>query len=166
MGNNRIAPDLGMPPRSGTQECDVTCAFLHVRLPRGKDVNLHMPCGFTQYGKKDGVTVIKLKRTLYGPKQSPRAFSKYMVTKLVTCGLKQSELDPCLFIDDTVIAAMHVDDILMWSTDEDYIYHLSSLLCAEGVELEDDDDDAAAAGFLGVKLTKCDSSQMSMTQEG
>jgi len=70
-----------------------------------------------------------------------------MVAKLTTCEMKQSELDPCLFIGDTVIAVMYVDDILMCSTDDDYIYHLDSLLRAEGVELELEDDDA---GFLGV----------------
>ena len=58
---------------------------------------------------------------------------------------------------------MYVDNILMWSTDEAYIYHLGGLLRAEGVELEEEVD---AAGFLGVKLTKCKSGQMIMTQEG
>ena len=53
-----------------------------------------------------------------------------MVAKLATCEMKQSELDPCLFIGDTVIAVMYVDDILMCSTDDDYIYHLDSLLRA------------------------------------
>ena len=69
---------LGLVSKQG----DVTCAFLHVHLPEGEDVYLHMPRGFTQYGKKGGVNVIKLKRTLYGLKQSPRAFWKYMVAKV------------------------------------------------------------------------------------
>ena len=77
--------------------------------------------------------------------------------------MKQSDLDPCLFVGDTVIAVMYVDDILMWSTDEAYIYHLGGFLRAEGIELEEDDDDA---GFLGVQLTKCKSGQMIMNQEG
>ena len=57
---------------------------------------------------------------------------------------------------------MYVDDTLMWSTSEDNIFKLCGLLRAEGVELEEEDD---AAGFLGVKLTKC-GTQMTMTQEG
>ena len=41
-----------------------------------------------------------------------------MVEKLEFCGLKKSKLDPCLFIGDTVIAVMYVDDILMWYTED------------------------------------------------
>ena len=62
-----------------------------------------------------------------------------MVEKLDTCGMKQSELDPCLFIGDNVIAVMYVDDILMWSTEEDHIYTLGDQLRNEGVELEEED---------------------------
>ena len=51
-----------------------------------------------------------------------------MVAKLATCKMKQSDLDPCLFIGENVIAVMYVDDCLMWSTDEAYIYHLGGLL--------------------------------------
>ena len=84
-----------------------------------------MPRGFKQYGKNKRAKVLRLKRTLYGLKQSPRAFWKYMVEKLEACGCKQSELDPCLFIGANVIAVMYVDDILMWSTDVDNIYALA-----------------------------------------
>ena len=87
-----------------------------------------MPRGFKQYDKKGNAKVLKLKRTLYGLKQSPRAFWKYMVEKLSTCGMTQSDLDPCLFISDTVIIVMYVDDILMWSTNEDHIFKLGDSL--------------------------------------
>ena len=140
----------------------MTCAFLHAHLPEGDDVYIIMPCGFVQYDKHGNAKVLKLKHTLYGLKQSPRAFWKYMVEKLERCGMKQSELDPCLFISDTVIAVMYVDDMLMWSTSEEDIFKLCGLLRAEGVELEEEDD---AAVFLGVKLTTC-GTQMTMTQEG
>ena len=134
-----------------SKQGDVTCAFLHAHLEEGEEVYLQMPCGFKQYDKKGNAKVLKLKRTLYGLKQSPRAFWKYMVEKLSTCGMKQSDLDPCLFISDTVIIVMYVDDILMWSTNEEHIFKLGDSLRAEGVELEEEDD---AAGFLGVNMTK------------
>ena len=87
-----------------------------------------------------------------------------MVKKMANCDMVQSELDPCLFISDTVIAVMYVDDILMWSTHEDHIYALGDLLRAEGVDLEEEDD---AAGFLGVNLVKDPvTGQMIMTQKG
>ncbi|KAL7532071.1 hypothetical protein ACHAXR_006179 [Thalassiosira sp. AJA248-18] len=151
---------LGLVSKQG----DVTCAFLHAHLEEGEDVYLHMPRGFQQYDKRGNAKVLKLKRTLYGLKQSPRAFWKYMVEKLSNSGMVQSDLDPCLFIGDTVIAVMYVDDVLMWSTDTDNIYALGERLRKEGVELEEEDD---AAGFLGVKLVKSSKTgQMVMTQEG
>jgi hypothetical protein len=133
-------------------------------LPEDEEVFLQMPRGFIQRTKKGNTRVLKLKRTLYGIKQSPRAFWKFMDEKMVNCDMVQSELDPCLFISDTVIAVMYVDDILMWSTHEDHIYALGDLLQADEVDLEEEDD---AASFLGVKLVKDSTTgQMIMTQEG
>ena len=151
---------LGLVSKQG----DVECAFLHAHLEPEEKVYIDMPLGFKQYGKGGRAKVLKLKRTLYGLKQSPRAFWKYMVEKLEACDMKQSELDPCLFIGPTVIAVMYVDDMLMWSTNTDHIYALGSQLRDNGVMLEEEDD---AAGFLGVKLLKSESTgQMVMTQEG
>ena len=82
--------------------------------------------------KKNGrAKVLKLNNTLYGLKQSPRAFWKYMVEKLEKVGMKYSELDPCLFIGKTVIVVMYVDDILMWSPKEDLIFDLGNKLMKE-----------------------------------
>ena len=70
-----------------------------------------------------------------------------MVDKLGFCGLKQSKLDPCLFIGYTVIAVMYVGDILMWSTEDQDIIDLTRLLNTEDVDLEEGNDDA---GLLGL----------------
>ena len=143
---------------------DITCAFLHAHLDEGENVYLEMPQGFKQYSKNGRARVLKLKRTLYGLKQSPRAFWKYLVGKLTDVGMEQSEFDPCLFIGERVICVFYVDDVLMWSKDETYIYELSEKLRALGVELEEEGD---AAGFLGVQLKRApDTNQIMMTQEG
>ena len=86
-----------------------------------------------------------------------------MVEKLTRLGMIQSELDPCLFIGNTVIVVMYVDGILMWSTPEDHIYQLCEILCAHGIKLKEED---YSVGFLAVKLTKkYDSGHMILTQE-
>ena len=104
-----------------------------------------MPRGFTKFDKKGRAKVLRLKRCLYGLKQSPREFWKYLVEKFTACDLKQSDFDPCLFIGSKVILVMYVDDILMWSIHEKHIYELGTKLCEQGVDLEEEDD---AAGFL------------------
>ena len=70
-----------------SKQGDVTCAFLHAHLEEGENVYLEMPRGFQQYDRKGNKRVLKLKRSLYGLKQSPRAFWKYMIEKLSECQL-------------------------------------------------------------------------------
>ena len=142
-----------------SKQGDVTAAFLHADIEEGEEVYVKMPRGFERPGK-----VLKLKKTLYGLRQSPRAFWKYMVEKMEACGCMQSELDPCLFVSEHVIAVMFVDDILFWSKDEKHIHDLAMQLREQGVDLEQEDD---AAGFLGVRLEKNEETGMlEMKQTG
>ena len=60
-----------------------------------------------------------------------------MVEKLEFCCLQQSKLDPCLFIGDTIIAVMYVDDILMWSIKDQHTVDFENLLNKVGVDLEE-----------------------------
>ena len=145
---------LGLKSKQG----DVTAAFLHAKLPEDEEVYVAMPQGFQQQGK-----CLRLRRTLYGLRQSPRAFWKYLVEKMESCGMKQSSLDPCLFVGDRVTAVAWVDDLLFWSKDEKYIHELAIKLRAAGVDLKEEDD---AAGFLGVKMQKNPNGLLEMTQDG
>ena len=134
-----------------SKQGDVTAAFLHADLPDNENVYVEMPRGFRQKGKNGKHKVLKLNKTLYGLRQSPRLFWKYMVQKMEMCGMQQSKLDPCLFIGERVIAIMYVDDLIFWSRDEKHIFGIAQHLCDLGGLLEQEDD---AAGFLGVKLTR------------
>ncbi len=69
---------LGLKSMQG----DVTCAFLHADLKENKTVYVDMPMGFNQYGKNGKKMCLKLNKTLYGLRQSPRAFLKYIMVKL------------------------------------------------------------------------------------
>ncbi len=97
---------LGLKSKQG----DVSAEFLHADLEPGEEVFVEMPRGFTQPGK-----CLKLKKMLYGLRQSPRAFWKYVVEKMAICGMEQSNLDPCLFIGEKVISICYVDDLLFWA---------------------------------------------------
>ena len=138
---------LGLKSKQG----DVTCAFLHADLEPGENVYVDMPLGFSQYSKNGIRKILKLKKTLYGLRQSPRAFWKYITEKLETCGLEQSKFDPCLFVGDKVICVVYVDDLICWSKDTLEINNAALQLRDLGVDLEQEDD---AAGFLGVTLER------------
>jgi len=99
---------LGLKSMQG----DVTCAFLHADLEENETVYVDMPMGFAQYGKNGNKQCLKLKKTLYGLRQSARAFWKYITVKLEQCGPEQPKLDPCLFIGPEVICVVYVDELL------------------------------------------------------
>ncbi len=108
-----------------------------------------MPLGFTQYLKNGIQKVLKLKKTLYRLRQSPRAFWKYITEKLESSGLEQSKFDPCLFVGSNVICVVYVDDLIFWGKDTLEINKSAMQLHELGVDLEQEDD---ATGFLGVTL--------------
>jgi hypothetical protein len=125
---------LGLKSKQG----DVTATFLHELLGLNKHIYCEMPLGFR---------IPKLKKTLYGLCQSPRAFWKYLVEKMAICGMVQSKLDPCLFVGEKVIGISYVDDLIFWACYEKDIHHIAMKLREVGVDLEQETD---AAGFLGI----------------
>ena len=86
-----------------TQEGDVTAAFIYAGLGKDKKVFFDMPWWFEAKGKNGRTKVLKWFKTLYGLRQSPRVFWKYMTFKITLCGMVQSKMDPCLFIGKKVI---------------------------------------------------------------
>lgn len=92
-------------------QVDIKAAFLngeleetiHVRPPEGSDV----PAG----------TVLRLNKSLYGLKQSPRCFNKKLDKWFAMQGLKPTSADPCLYIKRTdktiLLVSVHVDDQLI-----------------------------------------------------
>ncbi len=65
---------LGLKSKQG----DVTCAFLHADLAPDETVYVAMPLGFNTKSENGKHQVLKLNKTLYGLRQSPRAFWKYI----------------------------------------------------------------------------------------
>ena len=146
---------LGLCSKQG----DVTAAFVHALIDSRADIYVAMPHGFGIKGK-----VLKLRRCLYGLKDSPRQYWLYTVEKMESCGLKQSTLDPCLFVGDKVICVIHVDDSLFWAKCEKDIAEVTERLRGEGVQLQPEDD---TAGFLGIDLRRDpETGFIEMTQTG
>jgi hypothetical protein len=96
-----------------TTQADITAAFVHAHLNQKDEVYINQPRGFWAPGTTNRSHVLKLKRALYGLKQSPRCFFQHLSKHLVMRGLKQSSFDPCLFIGHDVIVIVYVDGILL-----------------------------------------------------
>ena len=71
------------------------------------DVYVEIPRGFREEGM-----VLKLKKSLYGLRQSPRNFFEHLRKQLKQAGFEPSEADPCLFIGKGCICLTYVNDIL------------------------------------------------------
>jgi hypothetical protein len=70
---------LGLKSKQG----DITAAFVHADVEEGENIYVEMPRGFKKNRK-----VLKLKKTLYGLRQSPRAFWLYLTEKMEACGME------------------------------------------------------------------------------
>jgi Reverse transcriptase (RNA-dependent DNA polymerase) len=156
-----------------TKQVDYTAAFVHA--PIDKDPNwesmtpeeqersgvyLEMSRGFREQGK-----VLKLKRSLYGLRQSPRNFFQHLKSKLESVGfIADDSVDPCLFISDKVICLVYVDDTLFFSPKVEYIDEVIQQLRDSEMELEVED---SVAGFLGVHIERdAGDGSIHLTQKG
>ena len=97
-------------------QIDIDTAFLNGELE--EETYVEPPPGITKF---DENKVCKLKRSLYGLKQAPRAWNKALVNFLSEFGLKQLKSDVCLFVNESIIIAIYVDDIIITSKHLDQI---------------------------------------------
>jgi hypothetical protein len=95
-------------------QCDITAAFIHGRIPVTKTIYVHQP---REFHRGNGDEVLRLKRTLYGLKQSPRYFFEYITEQLIKQGLSASKFDPCLFMKNSLIVIIYVN-ILIYGRSE------------------------------------------------
>jgi hypothetical protein len=97
-----VHSDIDKPPNWETMtELEKERSGVYIQIPRGLG--------------EDG-KVFKLKKSLYGLKQLPRIFFLHLKGKLEKVGFTQSENDPCLFMNNTVICIVYVDDTLLYYT--------------------------------------------------
>jgi hypothetical protein len=140
-------------------QCDVTAAFVHARVPDKEKIHVHQPRGFKRGNPND---VLCLKRTLYGLKQAPQYFFKYLTEKLIPNELTPSEHNPCLFMNETIIVIVYVDDILIYGKSEAEIDKLIKCLKSDDIALH---KEGTAEGYLGVDIQK-EEGKITLIQEG
>lgn len=95
-------------------QMDAVSAFLQGDL--GEEIYLEQPENFNDGSGR----VCKLKKAIYGLKQSGREWNKKLDEKLKSFGMKRSRVDPCIYFNDdrSVVLAVYVDDMLIFWNDE------------------------------------------------
>jgi len=117
-----ISASKGWHPR----QLDVTTAFLYGILK--EEVYMHLPEG----SRKDGM-VARLKRCIYGLKQSPREWYFRLVEHLIPYGFAITVFDPCVLVHSTgeLFIAVYVDDITLFGESGSLLDSTIALLKSE-----------------------------------
>ena len=93
-------------------QMDVTTAFLIGELK--EEVYMKQSEGYVVKGKED--LVCKLRKSIYGLKQSPRCWNSALDDYLKKMGFVQAAGDPCMYMStegEMFLIAIYVDDILL-----------------------------------------------------
>ncbi|KAH9666171.1 retrovirus-related pol polyprotein from transposon RE1 [Citrus sinensis] len=142
-----LAVNLDWP----VQQFDVKNAFLHGDLSEKIYMDLPPGCsGPEQLNQK----VCKLKKSLYGLKQSPRAWFGKFTKAMVRFGYNQSNSDHTLFIKKRqgkiTALIVYVDDMVVTGNDEEETEALQKYLSRE-FEMK---DLGALKYFLGIEVSR------------
>ena len=114
-----FAVEMGMQ----IHQMDVVTAFLNGDLK--EEIYMQQPSGYIQ-PDKNGL-VCKLKKSLYGLKQSPRCWNEKLCEHLKSLGFKESVADPCIFVrqkKELQIIVVYVDDLILLSKSSEQMQQL------------------------------------------
>ncbi|KAE8719673.1 hypothetical protein F3Y22_tig00109926pilonHSYRG00011 [Hibiscus syriacus] len=146
------------------EQMDVKTAFLHGDLE--EQIYMRQPEGFTQPGNEH--LVCRLKKSLYGLKQSPRQWYKRFDSYMIKIGYNRCEYDCCVYVkslDDGsfIFLLLYVDDMLIAAKNMDDVIGLKTLLSREF----DMKDLGAAKKILGMEICRDrDSRKLRLSQRG
>jgi hypothetical protein len=102
-------------------QIDFDAAYLNALLPPDLDIYMKQPRGFERVGPNGEPMTCKLRRALYGLKQSGRLWYKTLRAYMESEGYHCLDMDQCVFIrhngDKWVIVVAYVDDLICFSND-------------------------------------------------
>jgi hypothetical protein len=129
-------------------QCDMKTAYLNGDIV--EEIYVEMPHGY-----EEGDKVCKLRKGLYGLKQSARLWQMKLKGTLTGMGFKQSKKDPCLYFKgdlkrNGVVITTHVDDIQYYGPDHSEIQRTKRRL---GGEFEMSDQ-GASSYYLGMEIAR------------
>jgi hypothetical protein len=133
------------------EQLDVKTAFLHGNLE--EEIFMVQPEGFKKPGTEN--LVCRLKKSLYGLKQSPRQWYKRFDSYMIQIGYTRCEYDCCVYVrilEDSsyIFLLLYLDDMLIAARSMCEVDRLKSLLYKE-FEMK---DLGAAKKILGMEIRR------------
>ena len=114
------------------QQMDVVTAFLNGTLE--EDIYMQQADGYLQQGKEH--LVFKLKKSLYGLKQSPWCWNKVLAEFLTYVSFVQSSADPYIYVqggDCPIVVAAYVDGLIIAAKTKEEMQQVKQLLQSQFV---------------------------------
>ena len=150
MNTVRVLLSLAANQNWPLHQFDVKNAFLHGNLE--EEVYMSIPPSFED--PKTMGKVCKLKKSLYGLKQSPRAWFERFTHSMLKYGFKQSQGDHTLFIrhsshEKLTALIVYVDDIVLTGDDVEEMQLLKGYLAREFEKK----DLGSLKYFLGIEVS-------------
>ena len=148
-----------------TRVIDYTNAFPQANIDT--DIFVETPALFGCRSGED--KVLKLKKSLYGLKQSPRTFYQHLSKGLQTRGWTVSNIDPCLFMKRDMICVIYVDDTIFAGPNQRMIDEEITLL---GMKQKHEEnplefrDEGELSAFLGIKIEQRNKNEFYVSQPG
>ena len=131
-------------------QLDVKTAYLNA--PIDCELYMEQPAGYIKYDAKGNKLVWRLKKSLYGLKQSGRLWNSLLHDFLIMKGFTQSISDYCLYTknskDQKIILVIWVDDIILATTSHDDAVAIKSML-SERFKMK---DFGIVSNFLGIEF--------------
>lgn len=132
------------------EQMDVKTTFLHGNPE--EEIYMKQPEGFAVKGKKE--LVCRLKKYLYGSKQSPRMWYQKFDTFIRGLGFTKSKADHCVYFkligDHAIYLVLYVDDMLLVGNEKEIIQDLKTRLSSKF----DMKDFGAANYILGMEIKR------------
>ena len=145
------------------QQMDVKSAYLNA--PIDCELYVKQPKGYAVYDKSGKELVWKLRKSLYGLKQSGRNWNNVLHDTLVKQGYTQSEADPCLYMliqgESKVHVLVWVDDILVCSND-DKLLKCTKQMLSNSFKMK---DLGTINKFLGIEFSVTEDGSITMSQK-
>ena len=101
---------------------DIKTAYLNGTIDEGLVIYMRQPRGFEKNGPNGEEMVCRLKKSIYGLKQSGARWEQRLVEELLKYGFTRCVVDPCLYLlkraGDILYLIVYVDDLIISSSSD------------------------------------------------
>ena len=133
-------------------------------IQSGEPVFIELPRDFKSHGV-EGDVVLRLKKILYGQAKAARLCYEKLLNVLLEHGFVMSKVDTCLFMYNTVICVVYMDDCLFWARSK---YEIDNVIKSFKEDVSsyiwEHSKGESVSEFLGIDIKKLDDAGLQFCQ--